>query len=122
MTKTKNKNKILIEHTLQRAWRPAMAWSYFIICLWDFLIAPLFFAWYSQRVGVPYTPWKPITLGEGGMYHIAMGAIVGAAAWMRGREKIARIETSSYERRVESYQARRSNLDEPSRPPLSFDE
>lgn len=102
-----------------------MAWSYFVICLWDFLVAPIFIAWYSNRMGISYVPWKPITLGEGGMYHIAMGAIIGAAAWMRGREKIATIETSSYERRVESYESRRAgarNNSEPTRPPLSFDE
>jgi hypothetical protein len=106
------------EHVLKSSWRPAMAWSYFAICLWDFLVAPIFIAWYSSRFGVPYQPWKPITLGEGGMYHIAMGAILGVAAWTRGQEKIARIETSSYvreERRIDTSE------DEPTRPPLSYD-
>lgn len=117
MSKTKS------ETALQQTWRPAMAWSYFAICLWDFLIAPIFFAWYSQRVGIPFAPWKPITLSEGGMYHIAMGAIVGAAAWMRGREKIARIETSAYVHSNSKYESRpTTKYSEPSRPPLSFDE
>lgn len=114
----RSNKKTTSETILQRYWRPAMAWSYFAICLWDFLIAPIFFAWYSQRVGVPFTPWKPITLGEGGMYHIAMGAIVGATAWMRGREKIARIETSAYKHT--RYETDYGN-NEPTRPPLSFD-
>ena len=32
-------------------------------------------------------PWQPYTLNNGGMFHIAMGAILGAAAWKRGEEK-----------------------------------
>lgn len=105
------------EHVLKSSWRPAMAWSYFAVCLWDFLIAPIFIAWYSSRTGTPYVPWKPITLGEGGMYHLAMGAILGVAAWTRGQEKVARIESSYSMKSVET-----RNLNEPTRPPLSFDE
>jgi N-acetyl-anhydromuramyl-L-alanine amidase AmpD len=30
-------------------------------------------------------------LKEGGFYHLAMAAIIGVAAWTRGREKIERI-------------------------------
>lgn len=35
--------------------------------------------------------WDPITLKEGGFYHLAMAAIIGVAAWTRGQEKITRI-------------------------------
>jgi hypothetical protein len=35
--------------------------------------------------------WNPITLKEGGFYHLAMAAIIGVAAWTRGQEKITRI-------------------------------
>lgn len=72
-----------------------MAWSYFIICLWDFFVAPIFFAWLRSKYSVSIEHWKPLTLSEGGLYHIAMGAIVGTSAWMRGREKIAVIESNS---------------------------
>lgn len=74
-------------------WRPAIAWQYFVVCVFDFLLAPLMTAWYSWFVKIPYVVWKPITLGEGGFYHMAMGAIIGVAAWTRGREKVARIES-----------------------------
>ena len=89
MSRSKNK-----ENILRCMWRPAMAWSYFAICLWDFLFAPIFFAWYSHYTGTTFQPWKPLTLGENGMYHVAMGAIVGVSAWSRGKEKIAHIETN----------------------------
>ena len=36
-------------------------------------------------------PWEPITLKEGGFYHLAMAAIIGVAAWTRGQEKIQKI-------------------------------
>jgi len=39
--------------------------------------------------------WQPLTLGGGGLYHLAMGAVLGIAAWSRGQEKIANITTES---------------------------
>lgn len=36
--------------------------------------------------------WMPLTLQGAGLFHAAMGAILGIAAWTRGREKIARMD------------------------------
>lgn len=83
---------------LKQYWRPAMAWSYLTICLWDFLVAPIFFAWWAKHASITLEMWKPLTLVEGGMFHMAMGAILGVAAWTRGQEKIALIGNSSYGR------------------------
>lgn len=69
-----------------------MAWQYFCVCVFDFLLAPLITGWYSWFAKVPYEVWKPITMSEGGFYHMAMGAIVGIAAWSRGQEKLSRID------------------------------
>jgi hypothetical protein len=69
-------------------WRPAMAWQYFTICLFDFIVFPLLTMWWSHHTGQPYTPWNPITLKEGGFYHLSMGAIVGVTAWTRGQEHL----------------------------------
>jgi hypothetical protein len=73
-------------------WRPAMAWQYFAVCVFDFLVAPLFTAWYAWFAKIPYQVWKPITMGEGGFYHMAMAAIVGVVAWTRGQEKVNAIK------------------------------
>jgi hypothetical protein len=35
------------------------------------------------------TQWNPLTLQGAGLYHVAMGAILGVAAWSRGQEKMA---------------------------------
>ena len=65
-----------------------MAWSYFAICLFDFLIAPIFFAWFSYITKSTMIQWKPLTLEGGGLYHISMGAIIGVTSWGRTNEKI----------------------------------
>jgi hypothetical protein len=82
------------ETRFYKSWRPAMGWSYLAVCLWDFLIAPMFVFWWAHKTGTTYQPWKPITIAEGGLYHVAMGAIVGVTAWSRGQEKMARVNPS----------------------------
>ena len=74
------------EGWVNNRWRPAMAWSYFTICLCDFVAFPVFTAvWYAPA----YHEWHPLTLQGGGLYHMAMGAIIGVTAWQRTQEKIA---------------------------------
>lgn len=88
-------------------WRPAMAWQYFCVCVFDFLLAPIFTAWYAWFAKIPYQVWKPITMGEGGFYHMAMAAIVGVVAWTRGQEKISEIREVS---RLEEARRARANV------------
>lgn len=89
-----SKEKSWIKHY----WRPAMAYQYFLVCVFDFIIFPLltmvFFNSGSQ--------WDPITLKESGFYHLAMGAILGVAAWTRGQEKITRVNMFGDERTEET--------------------
>ena len=83
------------EHWLKTYWRPAMGWSYFVICLFDFLIAPIMNAVYFALFNITkFQQWEPLTLKGAGLYHIAMGAIIGVTAWSRGQEKIT--SSSSY--------------------------
>ena len=77
------------ESWLAYSWRPAMAWQYFSVCLCDFIIFPVLSTIYQAMWNLPYTEWHPITLQGGGLYHVAMGAIVGVATWQRTREKLA---------------------------------
>lgn len=73
------------ESWLKQYWRPAIAWQYFTVCVFDFIIFPAAYMYFASQ------PWNPITLKEGGFYHLAMAAIIGVAAWTRGQEKITRI-------------------------------
>lgn len=73
-------------------WRPAMAWSYLSICLFDFMIAPIMNALYSTWAKSPFVPWDPLTIKGGGIYHLAMGAVIGVTAWTRGNERVKMME------------------------------
>lgn len=71
-------------------WRPMMGWLYMAICAFDFIIAPIVSMFIPLWLkGTPYEPWKSITLENGGMIHLAFGAILGVTAWTRGQEKQA---------------------------------
>jgi len=48
---------------------------------------------FAYLTGVAYIAWLPLTLQQGGFYHLSMGAIIGVATWSRGQEKIKRILT-----------------------------
>jgi len=81
------------ETWIDTKWRPAIAWSYLIICVFDFLVAPIISAVFQSLMypGMEYVAWKPNTLAEGGLYHMAMMAIVGVTAWTRAQEKMMRM-------------------------------
>ena len=72
-----------------------MAVVYMAIILFDFIIFPIF--WSIVQVygstGVVSLQWSPLTLLSGGVFHAAMGAVLGVAAWTRGKEKIERLKT-----------------------------
>ena len=77
------------EDWINRKWRPAVAWVYIVTCVFDFIVFPI--AWSAiQSVfsGQVTSQWDPLTLQGAGLYHLAMGAILGIAAWQRGNEKI----------------------------------
>lgn len=82
------------EHWMKAYWRPAMGWLYMAICAFDFIIGPvlsLTMPAVLAAIGVDsvtYTPWESLTLSNGGLIHLAFGAILGVAAWTRGQEKI----------------------------------
>lgn len=84
-----------IESWINRKWRPVMGWTYMAICIFDFIIAPIF--WSLVQVygkGVVSTQWDPITLKGAGLFHVAMGAILGITAWSRGQEKMRNAQSS----------------------------
>lgn len=77
-------------------WRPAIGWSYMIVCLFDFIFAPIIFSilhlLFIENV-TNVVIWEPITLKGGGLYHIAMLTIVGVTAYGRTKEKIEGVTT-----------------------------
>jgi hypothetical protein len=75
-----------------KSWRPAVAWTYLFICIFDFFLAPILLSGFCYYTGVPYIPWEPLTLKGGATFHMSMGGIAGVSAWSRGKEKITGME------------------------------
>lgn len=82
------------ESWMIRKWRPAMAWLYMVVIAFDFILGPLLFIIIQAHTG-GVIQWQPITLMAGGIFHLAMGAIVGIAAWTRGQEKVTYMDQIS---------------------------
>jgi hypothetical protein len=83
------------QHWIRKYWRAAAGWTYLFICLFDFVIAPIFFAVIPVWTGVQYEQWKSLTLSNGGLVHISFGAILGVAAWTRGQGDMMRAKIAS---------------------------
>ena len=86
--------KIQEEKWVKSYWRPAMAWLYMVICFGDFVLFPamaLILPAVMAEAGTAaeYTRWESLTLTNGGIMHVAFGAILGIAAWSRGKEKLS---------------------------------
>ncbi|UCD39925.1 MAG: hypothetical protein JSV87_05860 [Candidatus Bathyarchaeota archaeon] len=77
-------------------WRPMMAIVYMIINLADFLIFPII--WSLLQIhgkGEVAQQWVPLTLSNGGLFHMAFGAVLGVAALTRGQEKIEKVKNAN---------------------------
>lgn len=77
------------ESWVNTKWRPTMGWLYMVTCAFDFVVAPISWAILQASLQLPIKQWDPITLQGAGLYHLAMGAVLGVAAWSRGQEKMA---------------------------------
>lgn len=76
------------EDWMNTKWRPMMGWVYMGTCIADFIVFPVFWSALQAYVKMPVTQWSPLTLQGAGLFHIAMGAVLGLAAWGRTQEKI----------------------------------
>ena len=74
---------------MQKLWRPAMGWMYMIICLADMIVFPVCWSLLQALTHSPITQWNPLTLQGAGLFHIAMGAVLGISAFGRTQEKLA---------------------------------
>ena len=76
------------EDWMNSKWRPMMGWIYMGTCLCDFVVFPVLWSLLQASLGHPVTQWNPLTLQGAGLYHLAMGAVLGLAAWGRTQEKL----------------------------------
>jgi hypothetical protein len=75
---------------INKKWRPVMGWVYMATCTADFVVFPVLWSILQTLQGGQVTSqWQPLTLQGAGLYHIAMGAVLGIAAYGRTKEKVA---------------------------------
>ena len=81
------------EDWMTKKWRPMMAIMYMTCCLMDFAVFPIMFTivqfWETAIQNDAFRQWVPITLQGGGLFHVAMGAVLGVSAYGRTQEKVA---------------------------------
>ena len=74
---------------INKKWRPVMGWIYMLTCTMDFVVFPVLWSLLqAMSKGSVTMQWQPLTLQGAGLYHIAMGAVLGIAAYGRTKEKI----------------------------------
>lgn len=82
------------EDWMQKKWRPAMGWMYMLICTLDMGVFPVAWSILQTLQHQTITQWQPLTLQGAGLFHLAMGAVLGIAAFGRTQEKLAGTATN----------------------------
>ena len=85
------------EDWMNSKWRPSMGWLYMGVCAFDFIIAPILWSILQAagNHGQVTSQWQPLSLQGAGLFHVAMGAVLGIAAYGRTREKIEGVSVAS---------------------------
>jgi hypothetical protein len=87
------------EDWMTKKWRPMMAIMYMTCCICDFALFPILFTivqfWEVQAANDAFRQWVPITLQGGGLFHVAMGAVLGVSAYGRTQEKLGAATNAS---------------------------
>ena len=77
------------EDWMNSKWRPMMGWMYMTVCACDFMLFPILWSLLqSLSHGQVTSQWQPLTLQGAGLFHVAMGAVLGIAAYGRTQEKL----------------------------------
>jgi len=82
-------NNTNAESWITSKWRPAMGWMYMAVCTMDMIIFPIIWSIAQVITKQPISQWDPLTLRGAGLFHMAMGAVLGIAAFGRTQEKVA---------------------------------
>jgi hypothetical protein len=86
--KVKSESEKKKEDWMNSKWRPMMGWMYMLVCMFDMIIFPVLWSLLQTVTHTPITQWNPLTLQGAGLFHIAMGAVLGIAAFGRTQEKL----------------------------------
>ena len=85
----KSESETKKEDWMNSKWRPMMGWMYMLVCTMDMVVFPILWSLLqSLNHGSVTSQWQPLTLQGAGLFHIAMGAVLGIAAFGRTQEKL----------------------------------
>jgi len=84
----KSESELKKEDWMNSKWRPMMGWMYMLVCTMDMIIFPILWSLLQTATHTPITQWSPLSLQGAGLFHIAMGAVLGIAAFGRTQEKL----------------------------------
>jgi len=84
----KDESELKKEDWMNSKWRPMMGWMYMLVCTMDMIIFPILWSLLQTATHTPITQWSPLSLQGAGLFHIAMGAVLGIAAFGRTQEKL----------------------------------
>ena len=87
-TEVKSASEQKKEDWMNSKWRPMMGWMYMVVCMMDMVVFPILWSLLQTMTHSPITQWNPLTLQGAGLFHIAMGAVLGIAAFGRTQEKL----------------------------------
>ena len=87
-TEVKSASETKKEDWMNSKWRPMMGWMYMLVCTMDMVVFPVLWSLLQTTTGTNITQWNPLTLQGAGLFHIAMGAVLGIAAFGRTQEKL----------------------------------
>ena len=77
------------EDWMNSKWRPMMGWMYMVVCFMDFVGFPVLWSLLqAYNHGQVASQWQPLTLQGAGLFHLAMGAVIGISAYGRTQEKL----------------------------------
>jgi hypothetical protein len=88
MSEVKSASETKKEDWMNSKWRPMMGWMYMLVCTMDMVVFPILWSLLQTFTHSPITQWNPLTLQGAGLFHIAMGAVLGIAAFGRTQEKL----------------------------------
>jgi hypothetical protein len=84
-----SESEIKKEDWMNSKWRPMMGWMYMLVCTMDFVGFPVLWSLLQMiSHGNVGSQWQPLTLQGAGLFHIAMGAVIGISAYGRTQEKL----------------------------------
>jgi hypothetical protein len=84
-----SKSEIKKEDWMNSKWRPMMGWMYMCVCFMDFVGFPVLWSLLQALDhGAVNSQWQPLTLQGAGLFHLAMGAVIGISAYGRTQEKL----------------------------------